>query len=259
MITAAIGLALAGWPLIPCREVNTDPRPGKDNSKAPYKDADLRLENGHLDATTDLGKIIEWWTRWPNAMIGARVPDSLIVIDGDPRNNPDWLNELVALVGAIPETLTAWSGRNDGGRHFYFMRQSGETTSTKLPAGVDLKKNGYCIVPPSIHPATGQPYRWEHHPVAVMPYALSNLLRPTPRVPRVPDPFANKDGSALVRTVKDAQDGSHHNTFVWACFRARDDGILDELQQRLIDAAVFNGYDPKDAERVVESVRKSKA
>jgi hypothetical protein len=193
-------------------------------------------------------------------MIGARVPASLIVIDGDPRKNPNWLDELVALVGPMPETLTAWSGRNDGGRHFYFTRPAGETTGARLPKGVDLKKHGYCIIPPSRHPATGEPYSWEHYPVALMPHALRELLRPAPRVPKTSVwTGTSKTGSGLVRAVVEAQDGSHHNTFVWACFRARDDRILDEIEQDLIDAAVANGYNPKDAGRVVESVRKSEA
>jgi hypothetical protein len=43
-------------------------------------------------------------------MIGARVPDSLLVIDIDPRNGGS-LEALTNQVGALPETLTAWSGR----------------------------------------------------------------------------------------------------------------------------------------------------
>jgi hypothetical protein len=257
MIAAAIESALGGWPVVPCREVNTL-RPPADNSKAPYKDADLGLEHGHLDATTDLAKIIKWWTRWPNALIGARVPDSLIVIDGDPRNNSNWLNELISLVGPLPKTLTAWSGRNDGGRHFYFLRPFGETTSMGLPKGVDLKRRGYCIIPPSIHPATGEPYRWEYHPVATMPYALRELLRPAPRVPRMRDPFAqssSKNGKPLVDFVAGFVTDGVNNALYWAACRAAEDGLLDQIDQELIATAVSVGESERQAERTVKSAR----
>jgi hypothetical protein len=251
MITAALELAINGWPVFPC-----DWRPG-DHAKAP-----LIPSPGYHLATTDQDQIEEWWQRWPNAMIGARVPDSLIVIDIDPRNNPNGLAELIGLVGVLPRTLTAWSGRNDGGRHFYFLRPPRETTSTRLPEGVDLKKNGYCIVPPSIHPATGQPYWWEHRPVAMLPHALRELLRPAPRVPRVPkpNPFTDsKTGSGLVRTVAEAPDGQRHDALVWASFRARDDGILDEIEQDLIDASVSTGVSEKEAARVIGTIRRSES
>jgi hypothetical protein len=95
-------------------------------------------------------------------MTGAPVPESLIVADFDPRKNPDCVAQIETLMGEpLTETLTAWSGRNDGGRHLYYLRPAGPLTSTRLPKGIDLKVNGYCIVPPSIHPATGQPYRWD--------------------------------------------------------------------------------------------------
>jgi hypothetical protein len=65
-------------------------------------------KNGHLDATTDPDKIKMWWKQWPYAMIGAPVPDTLLVIDIDPRNGGS-IDALEALVGELPPTLTAWS------------------------------------------------------------------------------------------------------------------------------------------------------
>src|SRR5262245_37700434 len=32
-------------------------------------------------ATTDPDTIIEWWTRWPDALIGALIPDWILVLD----------------------------------------------------------------------------------------------------------------------------------------------------------------------------------
>ena len=155
LLAEALDLAAAGWAVFPCKWQG-------DDGKAPL------TRNGHLEATRDPEQITRWWTRWPLAMIGAPVPISMLVLDIDPRNG-GILDALTAAAGPIPPTLTAWSGRNDGGRHLYFLRPAGRLTSTKLPTGVDLKVNGYCIVPPSLHPATFQPYRWDQRPAAELP------------------------------------------------------------------------------------------
>ena len=132
LIDAALELA-AAWEVFPCR-------PSGPQAKSP-----LTL-HGHHDATMDPDVIKAWWLRWRDAMISAAVPDSLLVVDIDPRNGGD-LEKLVALVGDLPPTLTVWSGRNDGGRHLYYQRPTGTLTSTRLPEGIDLKANGYCILP----------------------------------------------------------------------------------------------------------------
>jgi hypothetical protein len=66
--------------------------------------------NGHLSATMDPDQIKLWWTKWPNAVIGARVPDNCIVIDIDPRNAGS-IEALEEFTGPLPATLTVWSGR----------------------------------------------------------------------------------------------------------------------------------------------------
>jgi hypothetical protein len=143
------------------------------------------------------------------AMIGVRVPDSVIVIDIDPRNGGS-IGDLEALVGPLPATLTVWSGRNDGGRHLYFLRPAGQLTSTRLPEGIDLKANGYVIAPPSIHPATGLPYKWEQYPVAAPPHGLRELLRPAPRPINLPRRNGG-NGDGLLRTVAAAVEGTRND------------------------------------------------
>jgi len=235
--------AAGGWEIFPCKW--TGPQ-----AKAP-----LTL-NGHHDATTNPDKIKAWWGRWPNAMIGARVPDAAIVIDIDPRNGGD-LAELESLTGPLPTTLTAWSGRNDGGRHLYFRRPAGQLVSTKLPDGIDLKINGYCILPPSIHPVTGDPYRWEHHEVAAATHALRELLRLTPKARRFHN-SGSGDGASLIRTVAEAPERKRHNALVWASYRARDDGILDKITDALVAAALAAGGETEtSARRVIASIRKA--
>ncbi len=242
LTSAALDLAANGWAVFPCKWRG-------DDAKAP------RTKNGHLDASRDSDQIETWWTRWPKAMIGAPVPDSLLVIDVDPRNGGS-LAALEAITGPLPPTLAAWSGRNDGGQHLYFLRPAGPLTSTRLPEGIDLKVNGYCIVPPSIHPATGQPYRWNERPAAEMPPKLRLLLCPAPKPVQTFTSTA-KNGTGLIRKVAEATEGQRHDVLVWASFRARADGILDKITDDLVAAAMSTGETERNARRTVVSVRRA--
>lgn len=138
---------------------------------------------GVLDATSDLATVAHWWGgRYSGCNIGARIPEALMVIDVDPRH--DGHNSLAALEakhGSLPETLTTISGRGDGGRHLFFRRPSGKLTATRLGPGIDLKtSSGYVVMPPSIHPDSGQPYTRVDALVAAPPAWLVALLTPAP-------------------------------------------------------------------------------
>ncbi|MGH3521956.1 MAG: bifunctional DNA primase/polymerase [Mycobacterium sp.] len=229
MLSTSLDLAADGWAVFPCIECGREPK-----WKSPY------TAHGHHDATTDPPTIRAWWTRWPTAMIGAPVPVALLVLDLDPRNGGS-IAEMEALCGPLPPTLTTWSGRGDGGRHLYFRRPAGTLTGTRLPAGWDLRVNGYCIMPPSLHPATGEPYRWldDRAPVA-LPDAVRALLRPMQIVPRVRPHRAtgpHGDGGALVTWLARQQHNVNDALF-WAACRAVDAGILtDAFAAELVAAA----------------------
>jgi Bifunctional DNA primase/polymerase, N-terminal len=136
---------------------------------------------GVLDATSDLAPIGGWWDRWPGANIGGRVPPALVVLDVDPRHGGDRnLAQLEATHGDLPITQTSLSGRGDGGRHLWWLNPGGTLTTARLADGLDVKTHrGYVVLPPSVHPASGEPYRWviAVTPVA-MPTWLVDLLRP---------------------------------------------------------------------------------
>ncbi|MEZ4501038.1 MAG: bifunctional DNA primase/polymerase [Dehalococcoidia bacterium] len=238
MLDAALEAAEAGWNVFPCVEAG-------EHGKAPY------TAHGHLDASRDADQIREWWGRWPNALIGAAVPDSLLVIDIDPRNNGR-REALEALVGPLPETLMVISGRGDGGAHFYYLRPPGNFTSTRLPEGVDLKTAGYCIIPPSLHPTSGRPYVWEHHDIAPLPTRLRELLRPLPPPFRRPvDGSGNASG--LVHVVEAAREGQRNNALHWAACRASEEGSLSSIEGELIAAALRVGLSDREARRTVQS------
>jgi hypothetical protein len=190
MLTAALGYAARGAAVLPLA------------GKAPV----LKGGRGVLDATCDPAQITAWWTRRPRANVGIRVPEHLVVIDVDPQHGGHF--EWAARVGEAGlklsdiVTLTCWSGRGNRSRHLYFNHPGGKVTGCRLGRGIDLKTtSGYVVVPPSTHPDTGQPYRWERHPIADPPGWLIELLRPTPPKPRpqpTPRPFgiAGKESPA---------------------------------------------------------------
>lgn len=241
MLPAALSYAANGWQVHPC-----DWRPG------PHEKAPLAA-HGHLDATDDPEVLRTWWTRWPHALIGARVPQQLVVLDVDPRNGGD----LAALDHSLPLTLACWSGRGDGGAHYYFRRPAGRLTSTRLPGGIDLKANGYLIVPPSLHPATGLPYRWDEHEAAPLPGWLRTLLCPPPQPVRVLAPRRRGNGRHLVEFVAAQPWGNVNRGLHWAACRAAADGLLDDLADDLVAAAVAAGHPESGARRTVDSARRT--
>lgn len=142
LLDAALAYAAENRPVFPCKP-----------DKSPY------TTNGFRDACCDPDQIKQWWIRWPDAMIGAPVPDGQVCLDMDPRHGA----ELGDLFDELPDTRTVWSGRGDGGRHFYFNRPDCDLTQTRLPKGWDLRdaNKHYLVMPPSPHPETGKQYQWD--------------------------------------------------------------------------------------------------
>jgi hypothetical protein len=238
LLDGALDAGAAGWHVHPCH-----PR-----TKAPL------LPHGHHDASADPDVIRGWWERWPNAMIGAAVPDPFIAIDIDPRNGGSY-EALEEAAGPLPETLTVWSGRNDGGRHLYFARPAGPLTSTRLPEGVDLKASGYLIIPPSLHPATGEPYRWQLREVARLTPRLREILRPAPP-PRY-KPSGGGNGAPLVRLVLALGDGERNRGLYWAACRAAEQGILGSIEADLLAAVTSRGLPEYEARRTIASAART--
>lgn len=167
----ALAYATAGWEVFPL------------HGKVPL------TNHGVLDATCDPGQVAGWWAaRWPNANIGGRVPAGVVVVDVDPRSGGDvsWA-ALTAEHGDVA-TRTALSGRGDDGGHRYYRHPGGKLRGT-IGAGLDVKTHaGYTVLPPSLHPATGKPYRWVEPaaPIAPPPAWLVRLLRREPSAPKAP-------------------------------------------------------------------------
>lgn len=97
---------------------------------------------GFDHATTDPGVLRRWWTQWPDARPAAALaPSGLLAVDHD-TYKPGHLE----LVDGLPETLEARTPR--GGRHLFFrLPPDGKIPKGTSKGGVDVKANGYVILP----------------------------------------------------------------------------------------------------------------
>lgn len=239
MLDHALELAACGWQVLPLK------------GKTP------RTLHGLYDATAETGQVRDWWARWPTANIGARVPDTLLVFDVDPRNGG--LESWAQLTAGheVPDTLAVTSGRGDGGSHRYFLRPDGPITAVNIPRGIDLKRSGYMVMPPSLHPTTGKPYIWRNIDPVPLPWWLREVLRPEP--PKAREPFTHQTretGRALVDFVARQEQGNRNDALYWAAHRAIESGVIDQIEADLIAAAIATGEDRKAADGTVTSARK---
>jgi hypothetical protein len=141
--THAIEFAIYNWPIIPLNgKLPAIPNP---HAKGSRERLECHGECGHHghgvhDATTDVTTIASWWGgQYSGCNIGGRVPDSMFVLDVDPRNGGlESLAEMRAKHGSLPETLMTLSGRGDGGCHRFYRRPPGRLSS-KLLGGTDKR------------------------------------------------------------------------------------------------------------------------
>lgn len=240
----ALELAAAGWAVLPLKPAGKVPT----------------TRHGLLEATTDREVIARWWRTGVSYNIGARVPAGLVVLDFDPQNGGS-VHALELAAGiALPATLTVHSGRGTGGQHRYYQRPAGALSSRRLPAGVDLKTDrGYCVMPPSLHAATGLPYRWETREPSRLPAQVIALLQPP--VPRTAPAPADAGAlplraQRLARYVAHLPEGNRNAGLYWAACRAVEDQHPPATFDQLIEAATRNGLDEDEARRTVQSARR---
>ena len=155
MRDAALAYAAAGIGVLP-----VNPR-----TKEPM------VSHGFKDATTAIAQIAIWWTRSPKAMIGARPPVDVMVLDVDVigPEHPDAHGdqELSALEDRHDRLPSTWCAESaSGGLHYWLHADlEGRRTAKNLAPGIDIKthENGYIIVPPSRR-NSGLQYRWLNTP-----------------------------------------------------------------------------------------------
>ncbi|MEU4150845.1 bifunctional DNA primase/polymerase [Streptomyces sp. NPDC026659] len=225
-------------------------------------------------ATNNLGRIIDYWRRWPDSNIGvACKPSGLIVVDCDiPKREyqltgtqyaglHDSLGPLVDgtdVFRHVCESLGgSWAEAYDTyrvctgslGCHYYYLWPQGirsaEASQASIVKGlVDIRCNagewgGYVLGAGSV--TTKGAYLAENAaPVRPAPGWLVELCRRREPV-RVSSPFRQpgRTGalSGLIATVEQATEGNRNQALLWAARAACADGVpLDDVLEPLSDA-----------------------
>ncbi|MFT3799460.1 bifunctional DNA primase/polymerase [Microbacterium sp.] len=238
-VGAALRLARAGWRVVPL------------HGKKPF------LPGWMEAATTDRDTIRGWWAE-QDYNVGAVIPHNHVVIDIDPHNGGS-LRALEEAAGVkMPPTLSIYSGRGGGSVHLHYLRPFPKTTKVRMPTGIDVLTNAQVVMPPSIHPDTGKPYRWgAEAPVARLPLEVAALIKPRPHTPRRAG--QGKDVSGLVSWLRRQPKGERHDALMFCALVLRDNNAPERHIRKVIEAAVDLGFAPEEARRVIESVRKSNA
>lgn len=228
---------LAGWGF----------KVGPLNGKIPL------TEHGHKDFTTNMDQVAAWWTRWPNANIGARVFKGHVVVDIDPRNDGETTWGELNRGQKLPETLTTRTG--SGGLHLWFKLPSNKEVRGAAGPGVDLKTHrGYLVMPGSYHPETGGLYVCETwaEPAVLPAWLHSPVFRPT--APRPQPRSSGPGGHGLVGAVEQATEGNRNNTLFWAACRMLDEGL--DLLEEIVGAARNIGLTDGEIARTLDSAER---
>ena len=165
--------------------------------------------HGHLDASKNQDQIKDWWTQFPDANIGLLVGEEagICILDIDPRNGGDnSLSRLIETYGNLPATVEVISG--GGGRHFYFLYNSNFFIPSEFKNGIDIKKKGYIVIPPSLH-ASGNRYGW------VEGKALGKMgLANPPSFLIKTDNHEQIQKESIVDIYKGVSEGDRHNSLI---------------------------------------------
>lgn len=193
--------ARIGWHVIPlwwAEEVEGEDGPkrwrcacGAAECRSPAKHPISRLvARGQDDATIDEARIESWFSRYPKANIGiALALSGLVGVDIDPRNGGiDTIDMLEAERGALDSGVLQFTGGGGEHRPFSLPAEQALSLPGQLGPGVDLKRNGYLVVEPSVH-LSGKRYEWEasSDPLeGAIPAPLPDWIRDLSRAKKAP-------------------------------------------------------------------------
>jgi hypothetical protein len=156
MLAEALALAARGYRVFPCHTARGTG--GALHCSCARADCDSpakhpRVPKGLNEATTDEQQIRAWWSKWPDANIGLRTGDGLVVLDVDTHKGGT-SNGL-----DLPDTVRVVTG--GGGEHWYLRGDSVPNSVELVGPGLDVRGDGgYVLAPPSMH-ISGRQYEWD--------------------------------------------------------------------------------------------------
>jgi hypothetical protein len=166
LLETALAYAADGLPVLPLFEPRDDACAcGDKGCGSPGKHP--RTRHGLKDASTDPGRIREWWHRWPTSNVGLRTGrvGGLIAVDLDSLEGELRLSDLagIATIDALlnPAELGGLIVNTGRGYQVWYRAPDGlriMNSAGKLGPGIDVRgEGGYVVAPPSVH-ANGRRY-----------------------------------------------------------------------------------------------------
>lgn len=221
-----------------------------------------RIKNWNEEATTDIEKITEWWTKAPLANIGIPMGEKsgLVALDVDTRHDGDKsLTDLITEFGPLPDTITATTG--SGGKHYVF-KYTEELCLKNVVGfrdGLDVRTQGGLIVAaPSMH-VSGNRYCWDEGKspfemqAADMPAWLVEEIR------KVGTQITAKKKVESASPRKKIKEGGRNNHLTSLAGSLRRKGISEEGILAALKAENESRLDPPLDEEAVIQIAKSVA
>jgi hypothetical protein len=225
--------------------------PCRPDNKAPL------TPNGFKNASTDAGVISEWWSRWPNALIGVPTGSRFVVIDVDLQHveAQHWYHENHA---RLP--LTRKHATRSGGRHLLFQPHDLiKCTVGKLHSHVDTRGHGGFII---WRPACGLEVQHANVLAVVPDWILKALSQPECVVQPIANPatpeIAARQIEGIVRTIAGAPEGQRNSITFWGGCRLAEMASAGLIGRNTaialaVEAASRTGLSRIEARRTLES------
>jgi Bifunctional DNA primase/polymerase, N-terminal/Family of unknown function (DUF5906)/Primase C terminal 1 (PriCT-1) len=205
--------------------------------KKPY------TEHGFQDATRNFQQIEEWWTRWPDALIGVPTGPGLIVVDIDPEGL-EWYrtNAERLAAGRVHRTRR-------GGFHLLYRAPEIEirNSASKVAPGVDIRGEGGYVV------------WWPAHGCEVVGSLEDMTEWPEWLLEQIAQPEKNSDRNSFATDATGkATEGQRNDRLSREAFRLRKLGM--EPPQILDMLRTLNGLicEPPLADRELEAIANGK-
>lgn len=242
LLAAALDYAARGWPVFMlarskrpvanCPNCPPDQGDGHDREACPCLTC-----HGFYAASTDPQRVAAIVAAVPAGQLALRTgaASGTVVVDVDPAHGGrETMNTLIG-GGLLPPTAYVVTG--SGGLHLYYRHPGQPVPCSQgkpgvgLGPGIDVKADGgYVVLPPSVHPRTGRPYRWMAGlAIEEMPPALVKACDPAPPAPPPTTPagpistrtaggisFPDRLLAAHLRAVADAPAGTRRTTLYGA-------------------------------------------
>src|SRR5215469_1885985 len=216
-------------------------------------------KHGFKDASADGDLVHEWWTQWPDALVGVPTGVKVCVVDLDLQHAEAqaWYDKHRS---RLP--LTRTHATRSGGRHFIFKASSQVGCSAgKLAPHVDTRGLGGYII------------WWPAHGLEVLhaqslhsvPEWIIEALNARPKVvpyrPRRPLPTSEgvrRKLDGIIRSIASAHEGQRNQLCFWGASRMAEmvaDGTLtrDEAIEIAVESASRAGLPRNEARRTAES------